>query len=307
MLGSVARTRIEVSLVGFVARRALSSPGGCKVTAVFKAGFYVAAQESSVFVTAAPANAGPLTLLCGPASNTDWQRSPIDAGTACRVENGRLEVGGRFIFLFAAANTWMPPAAEAFSPKSLATALRDLNMAAKGQVPQDGLGGLAFPSAHGVGNIDVTERAREPISRLGTWLVAGLSGPSMPEAAPPDLSGLIGLGPGLTPSGDDFLGGALIALNALGRADLAKALYASVREDMALHSNAISATLLGAAAEGAGNGHLHDCLEALLGHGDKDIGACLPGISAFGHTSGWDALAGMAMTLRWFLTAQQRD
>ncbi len=28
---------------------------------------------------------------------------------------------------------------------------------------------------------------------------------------------------------------------------------------------------------------------------------------AFGHTSGWDALAGMAMTLRWFLTAQQRD
>lgn len=275
--------------------------------AVFKAGFYVAAQGSSVFVTSAAANTGPLTLLCDPASNMDWRRSPIDAGTACRVENGRLDVGRSFIFPFEAAMTWRPPAAEAFSPNSLAAALRGLNIAAKGLVPEDGLGSIAFPSPPGGGNVAVTGRAREPVSRLGTWLAAGLSGPSVPEAGPPDLSGLVGLGPGLTPSGDDFLGGALIALNALGRADLAKALYASVREDVALHSNAISASLLGAAAEGAGNGHLHDCLEALLGHGDKDIGACLPGISAFGHTSGWDALAGMAMTLRWFLTAQQCD
>lgn len=303
----MAGTRIEVSSVGFVARRALSSPGRCKVMAVFKAGFYVAVEGSSVFVTAAAANAGPLTLLCDPASNMDWRRSPIDAGTACRVDHGRLDVGESFIFPFEAAMTWRPPAAVAFSPKSLASALRDLNMAAKGQVPQDGLGGLAFPPANGGGDIDVTGRAREPVSRLGAWLAAGLSGPSMPEAAPPDLSGLLGLGPGLTPSGDDFLGGALIALNALGRADLAEALYASVREDVALHGNAISASLLGAAAEGAGNGHLHDCLEALLGHGDKDIGACLPGISAFGHTSGWDALAGMAMTLRCVLASQQCD
>ena len=64
----------------------------------------------------------------------------------------------------------------------------------------------------------ITAHAREPIGRLAEILAVAMSAD---QSLPPDtslwVSRLVGLGPGLTPSGDDFLGGMMIALGLLGR------------------------------------------------------------------------------------------
>jgi hypothetical protein len=103
---------------------------------------------------------------------------------------------------------------------------------------------------------------------------------------------IIGLGWGLTPSGDDFLGGAMTALHHVGRGDLANALAQPVLAGAAHGTSAISAAYLRCAAAGHGFEALFDALECvLMGEGTR-LEARLDAVAKLGHTSGWDCLAG---------------
>ena len=100
---------------------------------------------------------------------------------------------------------------------------------------------------------------------------------------------LIGLGPGLTPSWDDYLGGALIGLQALGRARQAESLWRWLEPRLAARTSALSAAHLAAAAAGQGHEALHEVLNG---------SPALDKLDAVGHCSGWDALAGAVAVLR---------
>jgi hypothetical protein len=119
-------------------------------------------------------------------------------------------------------------------------------------------------------------------------------GNAQARALPHALADLVGLGPGLTPSGDDFIGGALVALHALGAPARARAIAAWLLPLAQRGTHPVSLAHLRAAGEGLGSDALHQCLVALA-----DGRACthsLGALAATGHTSGWDALAG-AMTV----------
>jgi hypothetical protein len=104
---------------------------------------------------------------------------------------------------------------------------------------------------------------------------------------------LIGLGPGLTPSGDDLIGGAMCMLHATGRGEIAARLAAWVLPLAKSNTNRISAAHLECAAEGECGEAVNDAIVALVAGGEVDLGR----IDAIGHTSGWDALAGAALAL----------
>ena len=104
----------------------------------------------------------------------------------------------------------------------------------------------------------------------------------------PDDS-LIGLGPGLTPAGDDFVGGAMIALRVCGTnagdAALADRIAAWALPLAARNTNRISRAPLECAAAGEG----HEALHGLLNSFEKKY---LDQLARIGHTSGLDAAAG---------------
>lgn len=110
---------------------------------------------------------------------------------------------------------------------------------------------------------------------------------------PPELAGLIGLGPGLTPAGDDALGGAAIALRAIGRTDRADSLAVWLEAVGPSATGEIAWAHLRAAARGEGSEALHAALAALAQGDMPDLAA----IDAIGHSSGWDALAGALAVL----------
>jgi hypothetical protein len=115
------------------------------------------------------------------------------------------------------------------------------------------------------------------------------------EPAPPDL---VGLGPGLTPAGDDLLCGALLALHAIDQAALARDLYAAIDEVAPFATTPLSAACLRAAAEGQSSEPLHETIVALLAN--ASVARPLEAVARIGHTSGWDALAGAVLVLRTF-------
>ena len=137
--------------------------------------------------------------------------------------------------------------------------------------------------------------ARTPICNVAAWLSVALAHKSGPKSAPlpSSIKDLIGLGPGLTPSGDDFIGGLMVALHYLGFAEIAAAIAGSVLPIASRDTNAISAQLLRCAAQGQAASTLFDVLDAIL-TGDS-LEAGLDAINAIGHTSGWDSLAGAAL------------
>ncbi len=115
---------------------------------------------------------------------------------------------------------------------------------------------------------------------------------------------LVGLGPGLTPSGDDILAGLLLALRLLGgvirggtRAVwLADWLSAAVTSDAGERTTSLSATLLHCAARGQATGEVAAVLRGLAGQ--EPAAPAVTRLLASGHTSGADLAAGLAAGCR---------
>jgi hypothetical protein len=106
---------------------------------------------------------------------------------------------------------------------------------------------------------------------------------------------LIGLGSGLTPSGDDFVGGLLFALNAL------QAVYrerGSIRATLPIEAyssrtHLISFTLLKDLADGHAIAPLHNIARGLLeGESPENLLSFIAQLTEVGHSTGWDLLAG---------------
>jgi len=140
------------------------------------------------------------------------------------------------------------------------------------------------PSASaGVKDIPPTEipgSIRAAAQRFLAWL--------QDENSSPDE--LIGLGPGLTPAGDDFVGGAMIALRIAGNAALADRIAAWALPLAKTKTNRISRAHLECAATGEGHEALHDLLESF---DEKHLDR----LARVGHTSGLDAAAGALLAL----------
>lgn len=143
-------------------------------------------------------------------------------------------------------------------------------------VPAEGLGCLILGKYNGL-----AMHAQPALDAVERWL----EGHSLAQEA----EALIGLGPGLTPSGDDYFGGVLVALHALGRASQAQSLWRWLEPRLAARTSAISAAHLAAAASGQAHEALHEILDGSLDFKRLD---------EVGHTSGWDALAGATAVVR---------
>lgn len=125
-------------------------------------------------------------------------------------------------------------------------------------------------------------------------LIAALSAGDR-RAAARVASGLIGLGPGLTPSGDDALVGIEAALHALGSPTAGFLTYAL--DDVEDRTTALAATLLRHAAAGECAERLHTLLMAFFGSDDETIATAIERAAAWGATSGTDCLLGVLIGL----------
>jgi hypothetical protein len=206
----------------------------------------------------------------------------LPEGTIATVGGGVLSIGGADgragssgAAVFRASRWWRPPRPRglgAVAPARLAGAVRWL-----------------------------TGRVADPLDALGRAAVADLvEALAAGERPGPAVSRLLGRGPGLTPTGDDVLAGALVTLSALGSpltAMLGHAVLAAAPDA----TTAVSAGLLRRAAAGECIPQLADVLSA-VGDGGPDAAAgALPraagALLAVGHCSGAGLLHGVLVAV----------
>ena len=148
---------------------------------------------------------------------------------------------------------------------------------------------LAFPLNHATARFDAVHLAlqRHDLSMLGQTAVR-----------------LLGLGHGLTPSGDDFVGGIMFTLHHLGRlspaptwlADLPE-LAGQLRVAAQTATNVISAALLDDLLNGSSYRVLHELLAAFDSQNELRIESATAELLRLGASSGADLLAGVLLAL----------
>ena len=120
-----------------------------------------------------------------------------------------------------------------------------------------------------------------------------------PDAAFEAARPLLGLGAGLTPSGDDLVGGALFAKRLLNRKEPR---WTKLRKDLSREigsrTHLVSAALFSDLAAGRSFAPLHEMASALSAGADEDALSAARALVAIGHSSGWDMLAGFLIGIR---------
>jgi len=295
------RPGFSVQWIGAAAGRALAAGSRGAVHAVFRRSFYLCGEDGGFACLGPPSlGLGPLNALTALPDGIDWRASGLRAGAPFRIAGRRLQVAGRFTFDLAEARHWRPT--HGLVTADFGRSLARLAAAAQTLAPAEGFGVLVPDLALGACNLALRAAALGPLLRptlggvgaLAAWLRAAVAAPDAQIPAPPrEAARLIGAGPGLTPSGDDLIGGALIALRAAGRGGPANRLAAWALPLARAGTGAISAAHLACAAQGEGAGALHDLLAAP----GSDVSRHLTAIDAIGHCSGWDALAGAVAAL----------
>jgi len=196
----------------------------------------------------------------------------------------------------AGAAVWRPRLMPPHEPRRLERGLAALMDGLPADLPSEGLAWFLCgqASAHN----GVARAAQQPIEVLVDWLHEDSRGQGLPMAAREAVRSLLGLGPGLTPSGDDFLAGLVVALRAAGRSAEAHSLGREIAALAPCHTNEISAAHLVAALRAGLSEDLHNLLRAVLSGDTAAIGACLLRLAGTTHCSSWDALAGAVTAFR---------
>jgi hypothetical protein len=304
-------TAIPITRLGRFAADALRAESRWVVQAVFRRSFYCRSQDGS-FVCVGPMSlgSGPLNVLCPVPERTDWGAAGFAPGSAATCDGTWFRVAEHFVFSLVDATVWRPATpATRWQPATMRANLVALSREARARSARGGLQALVPLFAGNATNLVAGMPGADALNRmalggaesLAIWLEASLGSPEervpMPSGA---IAVLVGLGPGLTPSGDDFLGGVLVALRQLGASGLAARLATAVLAHAEWGTNEISRAHLAAAASGEGAAALHGLLTSLCTPGAPGMRDWVSAIEAIGHSSGWDAVAGISLAAAGF-------
>jgi hypothetical protein len=272
----------------------LHTPRTGRVIATFARSCYLALDGRIVAVVSAELHNGPLNLVVTPTPPF----SGLSVGAPASSTAHRVQVADAWDIVLDGAIAWDPALGrfDRAAHDALHNHLRALTDLIAAEAPAGGLARVSVERAGGV------LTPLEQSASLGLRdLSSGLRRANRSQVAR-GAHTLAGLGPGLTPSGDDVLVGCLLALAALPYMD-----GASVREAIASsarhRTTQISTAYLDAAARGEASEAWHR-LVATMSTSDavRVVGAARQ-VLAVGETSGSDMLGGFVLASRALLGA----
>lgn len=263
---------VSLSCLGRSAKRVIATARNACLIGITSRGLYLLVDGDEVlFLTHEPFR-GPLTLnLSDPLAGS----SLMQLGDPLVIQNTKLFFPkGRQSISLVGALIWQPPG-----------------------TPPGGL--LPAELMARISQLQERQPARwlmiesNGLESLAQALRSGSS-----QAAAGVLKGFLGRGPGLTPQGDDFILGLLLALNRWQKffpTDIAvEAINQEIVRAARRQTTALSASLIACAAEAQADERLIRALDGLV-TGVPETEACAALFQDWGSTSGWAAFQGMAL------------
>jgi len=273
--------------IGQSAQKVITSEGNAAILGVTSKGVFIIKETGEVIFVSGDVFRGPITLNLERMLNF---KMLFRVGDRCQILNGRLTFLGCQILLEKDTPIWKHPPI-IIDRDGLSHAIKRGIELARTLIGgyQTGLF-FAF-----------LEKLINPSTGLimdNLWgLITGKESHADPAGY---LSGLMGLGVGLTPAGDDFICGFLLAryyLRERSPALLTKEhFYDQLVAEAQYKTTGLSAALIKYASLGEGDERLLNALQ-WISQGDRIISQARDAILSYGSSSGVDALAGMLSAL----------
>lgn len=263
-----------------------------RIHSVHRAAMYIEMDRTDDLVVLALDAVGGVPRGALIAGLADFRAHGLERGMAVTGTAGRLSIPrAGFTIDVAGARQWSAslPATAACNPgRALRRRVGTARALAGAAAPRGG-----FAPLLGDGRIDgdFAAAARPRVAALAA-AVQNSQVATAAEAA----SSLIGLGPGLTPSGDDLLVGLLAGLEAAGY-PLRSALATSIARHARDRTTRIGAAVLANAARGQFAERLHDVIVAVARPDAGGLPRAIERAMAYGATSGADTLVGLFTAL----------
>ncbi len=271
----------------------LQDPKSARVLHVFDDACNLLAEDGKVVSLVTPrVGEGPFNIVLAPINFCDHAADD----TTVRIEQGRICIGALEIGLDT-AQIWEPHFDwESFRGRqdSLSISAGALVEALVEAAPVESFVQMIHPSESSDRAIEtqILLSAQEP-ARL---LVQGLlrADEMLCRASARKLTGL---GAGLTPDGDDFMMGCILALWASWAGEGVEQAANWVSQEAGPRTTPLAAAWLQAASRGECSVRWHDLLEAILIENEESIRHAVRAIIQQGHTSGASALAGFTAVI----------
>ena len=306
--GKTPPTAHQVVQLGASADRALGRPRKGQIAAVFDRSVYCLMDGDYICVGVDSLGMCPLNVVTSVPEGSAWSSFGFYTGMPVEVDWEFMRIGNDFSLKLNGAPVWRPLLPADLDYEKVENGLAALGEEAAGRIPMDGLGRLMDPVFSGNSFADnYLVCAANALKVLQGWLKMALRDPL--GNLDPDVHAwqdLLGLGPGLTPSGDDLTGGMMLALHRLGHMSVLRSLSNAVVPMLDVRTNPISAAHLKAAMEGMGSEAVHRAMDSILANDRAGLPAALGRIEKVGHTSGWDALAGVVVVFRLWLEINEK-
>jgi len=290
----------NITRAGTIARACLAPGQRGSVLAAFSRAIYLQSEAGELFwITALDE---PMHRRCAQMASP---LPELSSGSQFRVNGHILIIDNRWILDTGNASTWSEPSVD-----------RIVGAVSLFTRAQTFFSSLDLPRAKGFGSfipfiLSLTPNAltepefspADPELRYAGPRVVDIAKACLEKNEPAILrcsDRLVGLGSGLTPSGDDLLGGMFFALRLLHQhyPDLCLHDYTSMTERYLKRTHFISYTLLNDLAHGHTVAPLHQLANGLIGGRPiVDLYPCVSQLSRVGHSTGWDLLTGLLVGL----------
>ncbi len=289
-------TILKVTTIGSSAQRILTESKDASILGVTSRGIFLRIRERWVIFLSYEENRGPLTL-----NISSVARNPIgmDKTQSVEIQPGSIIFSRSNIQIdFSQAKAWeLPP-----HPQSVLSSLeRNERIRATGQAVIAGRGGIGLiPILANLLEIELSRPPGQPeyVDRIDyRELHKNLGSPDETQVIS-QLQSFLGLGSGLTPSGDDLINGFLLTYcryqDILRPPFPLSTVSQAIVERAYQKTSLLSANLIECATVGLADERLIGALDGMLG-GTLDPASCANLLLSWGNSSGCDVLVGMAL------------
>ncbi len=272
----------------------LASAAEPRIHSLYRQSFNLIDSEQGLLSVVLPElGPGPFAIVVARPDSSFEGFDSIDLESPITINSRRIEIGSIQVDA-ASAKDWQPrPDWRSFG--------KELDRAAHGRLAallhEHAPPGSFAPLANGTlseAGTTVQSKALRAAARPAQRLLASLAAGDSAGAGEAAM-GLAGLGGGVTPSGDDYLQGAIHALWSSSGKTSARHMGEAIASKATPLTNVISAEWLRSAARGEAGADWHLLARAVATH--QGVEEATIRLLHRGHTSGADAMAGFLSTL----------
>jgi hypothetical protein len=281
---------VEAASIGYAAHETLSRDQAATVIGVTSRGIFIRAADNRVIFLSLEKQRGPLTITL---DQPIALLKELAVGETVEISSSRLFLPSIEAAISASPDAiWRYPIASTPLPsrdKSL-DRLKQIVPEVLARKDDEGFGALLPPLLSWP-----VDQERSPLLSHILSLRHALAETDITLMVEL-ISGLLGLGRGLTPSGDDCVIGLLLMLNRWQTGRNWGELNQQVIQAAYQRTTTISANLIECAADGQADERLMKVIDGIV-TGTPSIAECVDWVYNWGCSSGIDALAGMAIAV----------